>query len=156
ARPLHAAQRSQAGAGKPPTARGGRQMKAKQLFPLGLAAAAALFIALSSFYALNEGDNALIVRLGAPVGVEKTPGLKFKAPFVDNVIVNDARLLLLELPSEQVILGDQKRIVAQMYARFRIVDPLRFYQSLRNMAEARAQLAQVVSTAMRREFGQIN
>jgi len=131
-------------------------MKANQLFPLGLALAAALFIGLSSFYTLNEGDNALIVRLGAPVGVEKTPGLKFKAPFIDNVIVDDARLLFLELPSEQVILGDQKRIVAQMYTRFRIVDPLRFYQSLRNMAEARAQLSQVVSTAMRREFGQIN
>jgi membrane protease subunit HflC len=127
-----------------------------RLFPLGLAAAAAIFVGLSSFYTLNEGDNALIVRLGAPVGVEKTPGLKFKAPFIDTVIVNDARLLFLEPPSEQVILGDQKRIVAQIYTRFRIVDPLRFYQSLRNLAEARAQLSQVVSTAMRREFGQIN
>ena len=70
-------------------------MKIRWLVPLGLAAAA-LFVGLSSFYTLNEGDNALIVRLGAPVGVEKTPGLKFKAPFIDTVIVNDARLLLLE------------------------------------------------------------
>ena len=98
----------------------------------------------------------MIVRLGAPVGVVDKPGLKFKAPFIDTVIVNDARLLLLEPPAEQVILGDQKRIVAQCYTRFRIVDPLRFYQSLRNLAEARAQLAQVMNTAMRREFGRIN
>ena len=131
-------------------------MSRKTLILCGFLVVAALFVVLSSFFTLNEGDNALIVRLGAPVGVEKTPGLKFKAPFIDNVIVNDARLLLLEPPSEQVILGDQKRIVAQIYTRFRIVDPLRFYQSLHNLTEARAQLTQVVSTAMRREFGQIN
>ena len=131
-------------------------MSRKTLILCGFLVVAALFVVLSSFFTLNEGDNALIVRLGAPVGVEKTPGLKFKAPFIDNVIVNDARLLLLEPPAEQVILGDQKRIVAQIYTRFRIVDPLRFYQSLHNLTEARAQLTQVVSTAMRREFGQIN
>ena len=121
------------------------------LFVFGLA----LILGLSSIYTLNEGENALVVRLGAPVGVVQTPGLKFKAPFIDSVIVNDSRLLFLEPPSEQVILGDQKRIVAQVYTRFRIVDPLRFYQSLHNVAEARAQLAQVMSTALRREFGQI-
>jgi membrane protease subunit HflC len=118
--------------------------------------AAAVALAMSSLYTLNEGENALVVRLGAPVGMIETPGLKVKAPFIDSVIVYDARLLLLEPPSEQVILGDQKRIVAQVYTRFRIVDPLRFYQSLHTLAEARAQLAQSVSTAMRREFGQIN
>lgn len=128
----------------------------KGLVVLLVVAAAAFVVALSSLYTVNEGENALVVRLGAPVGVVETPGLKVKAPFIDSVIVNDARLLLLETPSEQVILGDQKRIVAQVYTRFRIVDPLRFYQSLHSVAEARAQLAQSVSTAMRREFGQIN
>jgi membrane protease subunit HflC len=128
----------------------------KGLIILLVVAAAALVVALSSLYTLNEGENALVVRLGAPVGVVETPGLKVKAPFIDSVFINDARLLLLEPPSEQVILGDQQRIVAQVYTRFRIVDPLRFYQSLHSVAEARAQLAQTVSTAMRREFGQIN
>jgi modulator of FtsH protease HflC len=128
----------------------------KGLIVLLALVAAALVVALSSLYTLNEGENALVVRLGAPVGVVETPGLKVKAPFIDSVFVNDARLLLLEPPSEQVILGDQKRIVAQFYTRFRIVDPLKFYQSLRTVAEARAQLSQSVNTAMRREFGQIN
>jgi membrane protease subunit HflC len=128
----------------------------KGVVVLVLLAAVAVVLVLSSLYTLNEGENALLVRLGAPVGVVETPGLKFKAPLIDSVIVNDARLLLLEPPAEQVILGDQKRIVAQVYTRFRIVDPLKFYQSLHTLAEARAQLAQSVSTAMRREFGQIN
>ncbi len=117
--------------------------------------AVALYILLSSLYVVNEGESALIVRLGAPAGVVETPGLQIKAPFIDTVAIYDARLLLLEPPPEQVILGSQKRIEAQPYARFRIVDPLRFYQSLRTLEQARAQLAQLVSSVMRREFGQI-
>jgi membrane protease subunit HflC len=128
-------------------------MSKKLLAGLGLALV--LFVGLSSIFTVNEGESALIVRLGAPVGVIDKPGLKFKAPFIDTVIVNDSRLLLLEPPAEQVILGDQKRIVAQAYTRFRIVDPLRFYQSLHNLAETRAQLSQVMNTAMRREFGRV-
>jgi membrane protease subunit HflC len=129
-------------------------MKRSSLVAIGFAAAF-LFIGLSCVFTVNEGENALIVRLGAPVGVIDKPGLKFKIPFIDTVIVNDARLLLLEPPAEQVILGDQKRIVAQAYTRFRIVDSLRFYQSLHSLGEARAQLAQVMNTAMRREFGRV-
>ena len=149
---LSAAERDQARARAP---RRERQMNTKTLGLLGLAAAM-IFVGLASVFTVNEGESALIVRLGAPVGVIDKPGLKFKAPFIDTVIVNDSRLLLLEPPAEQVILGDQKRIVAQTYTRFRIVDPLRFYQSLHSLTEARAQLSQVINTAMRREFGRIN
>ena len=92
---------------------------------------------------VTEGQQALVVRLGAPVGVETEPGLKIKAPLIDSVFVYDTRLLLLEPPTEQVILGDQKRLEVQPYARYRIVDPLRFYQALRTIEQARAQLAPV-------------
>ena len=130
-------------------------MKTRLALSLVILAALAAVAGLSSIYSLNEGESALIVRLGAPVGVVEKPGLQFKAPFIDTVVIQDARLLLLEPQSEQVILGDQKRLVVQAYTRFRIADPLRFYQSLRTLDEARAQLSQVVNTAMRREFGQI-
>jgi membrane protease subunit HflC len=123
---------------------------------IGGLVAIGLFVLFSSLYTVNQGQSALRIRLGAPVEVITTPGLKFKAPFIDNVVVFDARLLLLEPPPEQVILGDQKRIEAQVYSRFRVVDPLKFYQSLHSITEAKAQLALSVSTAMRREFGQIN
>ena len=86
-----------------------------------------------------------MVRLGAPVGVETEPGLKWKAPLIDSVFSYDTRLLLLEPPTEQVIMGDQKRLEVQPYTRYRIVDPLRFYQALRTVEQARAQLAQFVS-----------
>ncbi|MGA2043932.1 MAG: protease modulator HflC [Roseiarcus sp.] len=118
---------------------------------LGLALAALW----SSLYAVGEGEQALLVRLGAPIGASAEPGLKMKMPFIDSVIVYDARLLLLEPPAEQVILGDQKRLEVQTDTRFRIVDPLRFYQSLRTVDQARAQLAQFVSSSLRRELGQV-
>jgi membrane protease subunit HflC len=76
-------------------------------------------------------------------------------PFIDNVIFYDTRLLLLEPPTEQIILGDQKRLEVQTYTRFRITDPLRFNQSLHTLEQARDQLAQLVSSSLRRELGQV-
>ena len=117
--------------------------------------ALALDLIVSSIYVVNEGEQALVVRLGAPVGVVDQPGLKFKAPFIDTVYVTSTRSLLLEPPVEQAIMGDQKRLEVQPYARYRIVDPLRFYQALRTPEVANAQLAQLVSSSARRELGQV-
>ena len=83
------------------------------------------------------------------------PGLKIKAPLIDSVFVYDTRLLLLVPPTEQVIMGDQKRLEVQPYTRYRIVDPLRFYQASRTDEIARAQLTQLVSSSVRRELGQV-
>ena len=127
--------------------------------PTWLAALAAgalvLYLVASSIYVVNEGEQALIVRLGAPVAAVGQPGLKFKAPFIDSVYFTSTRSLLLEPPIEQVIMGDQKRLEVQPYTRYRIVDPLRFYQALRTSEEANAQLAQLVSSSARRALGQV-
>ncbi len=111
-------------------------------------------LAYSSFYVVNEGEQALVVRLGAPVEVVETPGLKLKAPFIDTVYLTSTRSLLLEPQVEQAIMGDQKRLEVQPYARYRIVDPLRFYQALRTPEAANVQLGQFVSSAARRALGQ--
>ncbi len=129
-------------------------MSARFRWILLVLAGLALYLIASSIYVVHEGEQALVVRLGAPVGVEAEPGLKWKAPFIDSVFSYDTRLLLLEPPTEQVILGDQKRLEAQPYTRFRIVDPLRFYQAVRTVEQARAQLSQFVSSSLRRELGQ--
>jgi modulator of FtsH protease HflC len=117
--------------------------------------ALAFNLIVSSIYVVTEGEQALVVRLGAPVRVVDQPGLKVKAPFIDTVYVTSTRSLLLESPVEQAIMGDQKRLELQPYARYRIVDPLRFYQALRTPEAANAQLAQLVSSSARRELGQI-
>lgn len=115
-----------------------------------------LWIFSISTYTVSETDQALIIRLGAPIGVVNAPGLNFKVPTIDSVFFYDNRQLLLEPPVEQVILGDQKRIEVQTYARYRISDPLRFYQSLRTVEQANAQLGQLVSSSLRKELGQVN
>ena len=130
-------------------------MRRTALIAAVLVAGLAIYLAVSSIYTVNEGQQALVVRLGAPAGVIDTPGLKFKAPFIDSVFVYDSRSLLLEPPVEQVIMGDQKRLEVQPYTRFRIVEPLRFYQAVRTVDAARAQIAQLVSSSARRELGQV-
>jgi len=131
-------------------------MNSRALIFVLVLAAAAIYLASATFYVLSEGQQALVVRLGAPVATQTRPGLKLKAPFIDSVYVYDTRLLMLEPPVEQVILGDQKRLEVQPYTRYRIVDPLRFYQALRTNDQARAQLTQLVSSSLRRELGQIS
>lgn len=120
-----------------------------------LAALLVLWLVSASTYSINETQQALIVRVGKPIAVVSTPGLGFKLPLMDSVVTYDKRLLTLEPPAEQVILGDQKRLEVQTYTRYRIDDPLRFYQSLRTLEQANPQLTQLVSSSLRKELGQV-
>ena len=129
-------------------------MKARALWLAAALAALLVYLLSDAVYVVAEGQQALVARFGAPVAQVKTPGLRFKAPLIDTVYVYDTRLLLLETPTEQVILGDQKRIEVQPLARYRIVDPLLFYQAFRTVDAARAQLGQLVGSVVRRELGQ--
>ncbi|MBV8104719.1 MAG: protease modulator HflC [Hyphomicrobiales bacterium] len=129
-------------------------MRRRSLIAALALAALALYLLSSSLYVVNEGEQALVVRLGAPIDVVNQPGLEFKAPFIDAVYVTSTRSLLLEPPVEQAIMGDQKRLEVQPYARYRIVDPLRFYQALHTPEAANVQLAQFVSSSARRALGQ--
>jgi membrane protease subunit HflC len=119
------------------------------------AALALAVLAMLSLYTVDQSEQALLVRLGAPVGVVRDAGLHVKLPLVDTVIFYDTRLLPLEPPLEQIILGDQKRLEVQVYARYQITDPLLYYQSVRTLEQARSQLTQIVSSALRRELGQV-
>ncbi len=131
-------------------------MSARGLWLSIAAAALAIYLAADSVYIVGEGQQALVARLGAPVGVVDAPGLTFKAPLIDTVYLYDTRLLLLEPPIEQVILGDQKRLEVQPYARFRIIDPLQFYRASQTLTQARAQLSEFVGSSVRRQLGQIS
>jgi modulator of FtsH protease HflC len=118
--------------------------------------AIALWALAASAYVVDESQQALIIRFGAPMGVAGEPGLKFKVPFSDSIVFYDSRLQTLASPAEQVILGDQKRIEVETYTRFRINDPLRFYQTVGTLDQANAQLTQMVSSSLRRKLGEIS
>ena len=112
-------------------------------------------LAFLSLYTVNQTEEALVVRLGKPVRAVHSPGLHWKMPLIDSVVYYDARLLHLEPPLEQVILGDQKRLLVQVYARYRITDPLLYYQSVQTITQGQAQLSQIISSATRRSLGQV-
>jgi membrane protease subunit HflC len=115
---------------------------------------AALFVAYSSLFTVYQTQQALVLRLGQPVHVISEPGLHLKAPFIDNVIAIDKRILDLEAPAQEVIASDQKRLVVDAFARYRIKDPLRFYQTLGSIQGANSQLAILLNSALRRVLGE--
>ncbi len=115
---------------------------------------AAVVIGYSSLFTVKETEQVLLVRLGEPVRVVTEPGLHFKAPFIDSVISIDKRILDLENPAQEVIASDQKRLVVDAFARYRIKDALRFYQSIGSVQAANIQLGQLLNAALRRVLGE--
>ncbi|MGH7069773.1 MAG: SPFH domain-containing protein, partial [Acetobacteraceae bacterium] len=95
-----------------------------------------LVVLSSSLFTVQQTQEVLITQFGRPVRIITKPGLHTKIPFVQGVIPFDRRLLNYELPSEEVILGDQQRLVVDGFARFHITDPLRYYQSVGPSMEA--------------------
>lgn len=116
--------------------------------------AAALIVGYSSLFTVYQTQQALVVRLGKVVRVVSDPGLHFKMPFVDTVISLDKRILDLEEPAQEVIASDQKRLVVDAFARYRIKNPLRFYQTLGSKVAADSQLEILLNSAMRRVLGE--
>ncbi|MBI1203814.1 MAG: protease modulator HflC [Rhodopseudomonas sp.] len=114
----------------------------------------ALIVGYSSLFTVYQTQQALVVRLGKVVRVVSEPGLHVKLPFVDNVLAIDKRILDLEAPAQEVIASDQKRLVVDAFARYRIKDPLRFYQTLGSKTAADSQLNILLNSALRRVLGE--
>jgi membrane protease subunit HflC len=127
--------------------------------PALLAAAVVIVLSLwSSLFVVTQGEQALVLRFGAlayPDDPVLGPGLHVKKPFIEDVVRYDARVLDLDPPAEEVILADQKRIVVDTYTRFKIVDPLLFYQAVRTEDAARSRLREIVNNSARRVLGNV-
>jgi len=121
-------------------------------------AAAAVFTVLlflaASLFTVAQTEQVLITQFGQPIRVVTTPGLHMKTPFVQSIISFDNRLLDYETPREEVILSDQRRLIVDSFARFRITDPLLYFQTVGAAEDnIRARLNSVVTSAMRRVLG---
>jgi membrane protease subunit HflC len=114
-----------------------------------IALGAVAFIAISSAFVVGQTQHALVLRFGGVQRVVSEPGLNFKVPFTDNVLLFDKRILDLDLPAQEVIASDQKRLVVDSFTRYKITDPLRFYQALNNINGANSQLATIVNATVR-------
>ncbi|MDE2063031.1 MAG: protease modulator HflC [Bradyrhizobium sp.] len=114
-----------------------------------------LVVGYSSVFTVQQTEQALVVRFGAPVQVVTDPGLHFKVPFTDAVIPIDKRILDLENPAQEVIASDQKRLVVDAFARYRIKNALQFYQSVGTIQAANLQLTTLLNSALRRVLGEV-
>jgi membrane protease subunit HflC len=125
----------------------------------------ALILGYGTMFTVYQTQQALVVRLGQPIGAPITdPGLHFKMPLIDSVIYIDKRILDLESPTspssagsrhgQEVIASDQKRLVVDAFARYRIHDALRFYQTLGTINSANTQLEILLNSALRRVLGE--
>ena len=121
-----------------------------------IAAVAVLAVAIcwSAIFTVHQTQQALLVRLGEPVRTVTEPGLHFKVPLIDRVISIDKRVLDLEVPAQEIIAVDQKRLVISSFARYRVLDPLKFYQAAGSVAEANSRLSVMLISALRRILGE--
>jgi membrane protease subunit HflC len=121
---------------------------------LAVVAAVGLVIASSTLFTVHQTQQVLITQFGQPIRVIREPGLQAKIPFIQSVIAFDRRLLDYDAPGEEVILGDQRRLIVDSFTRYRITDPLLFFQTAgATEAGIRARLNSIVTSALRRVLG---
>ncbi|MEN8236278.1 MAG: protease modulator HflC [Pseudomonadota bacterium] len=114
-----------------------------------------LVVASNTFFTVNEREQAFTLQFGRVVNIYETPGLKVKIPFVQEVIKYDRRLLDYNIPAIEVIAGDQKRMVIDLFTRYVISNPVKFYRTLTDEAGAKNRLSSIVPGSMRRVVGRI-
>ena len=102
-----------------------------------------------AFFIVNETKQALVLQFGDPRKVVTKPGLQFKIPFIQDAVFLDSRLLNLDPQPEEMILSDQKRIIVDSFARYNIVDPLKFYQTVRNETTFSDRFGRIINAAVR-------
>lgn len=125
----------------------------------GIIAATLLIVIYNSAFIVDQTEQSLVVRFGDIQRVEQDPGLKFKVPFIDNVVFFDKRLLEFNAKPQEFITKDrtadvEERVVIDAFVRYRIINPVRFYQAVRNEANLESRLGSIVVANMRKIIAQ--
>jgi len=122
----------------------------KFLIPVIIVLGVVLF---QSAFIVQEINQAIVLQFGNPKRIITDAGLKFKLPFIQNVVYLDKRVLNLDNPPEEVIAADQKRLIVDAFARFQIIDPLKFYITVGNEMVARSRLSTIINSRIRGVLG---
>ena len=130
-------------------------MSRSRLTVLGIVVIALGITVFSALFTVHQTRQVLVLQFGEPKRVIQDPGLHLKWPFIQNVVEYDRRVLEFDPQAEQVILSDQKRMVADAYVRYRIADPLNFFQTVQTELVARSRLSSVVNSSLRRVLGNV-
>jgi modulator of FtsH protease HflC len=130
-------------------------MNRNLMIAIGAVAAVLLVLAMSALFTVHQTQQALVLQFGDPKRVVQEPGLHVKLPFIQNAVYIDRRVLDFDAESQEVILGDQKRLVVDAFARYKIIDPLRFYQSVGTEGLLRGRIDTILDASLRKVLGEV-
>ena len=116
---------------------------------------AVFFVINASYFYVDQRLQAIVLQFGEPIRVIKEPGIQFKIPFVQNVEFFDKRLLLFDNPVEEIISADKKRLIVDSFARYRIEDPLRYFQTIRFESTLTNRLGSIINDSLRQVLGRV-
>ncbi len=114
-----------------------------------------LVLLISTIFTVDQRQQALVLQFGEPVRLIKSAGLKFKMPFLQNVIFFDKRILDLGIQEQEVIASDQKRLIINAYTKYKIIDPLKFYTTVRNQYGLDGKLSAILDSSLRQIIGEV-
>ena len=112
-------------------------------------------LAYNSLFFVEQRVQTLILQFGEPIRVIKEPGLNFKIPLAQNIVKFDKRILLFDNSAEEIIAADKKRLIVDAFVRYKIIDPLKFYQTVRFEAALNNRLGSVVNNSLREVLGKV-
>ena len=116
---------------------------------------AVFFVLNASYFYVDQRLQAIVLQFGEPIRVVKDPGLQFKIPLVQNVEYFDKRLLLFDNPVEEIISADKKRLIVDSFARYKIEDPLRYFQTIRFESTLTNRLGSIINDSLRQVLGRV-
>lgn len=122
---------------------------------LGVIVIIAALLINQSVFIVSETEQAIILQFGDPVATIREPGLAYKLPFIQNVIMFEKRVMSSDAPRQEYLTADKKRLVVDHVTRWRISDPLVFYKAVRTEAGARARLDDIIFSELRRELASV-
>ncbi len=128
-------------------------MNRRAFLVLGIVAIGLGIVASSALFTVHQAHQAIVLQFGSPKRVITEPGLHLKLPFIQNVLYYETRVLGLKPPRKIVVLADQKRLLVDAFARYRIVDPLLFFRTVRTEARVRQRLGRIVIATLRGVLG---
>jgi len=131
-------------------------MTSKKIIPLGVLAVVFIVVASSALFTVHQSQQAIVLQFGDPRNVVREPGLHLKVPFVQEVTTYDKRLIDLDPPVERVLLANQKPLDVDSFARYRIDDPLKFFQTVRFEDNLRARLGSIINSSLRSVLGSVD
>jgi modulator of FtsH protease HflC len=131
-------------------------MKRSTLAGLVVALIVLVVIGSASVFTVHQAEQALVLQFGQPKRAISDAGLHFKIPFLENVVYFDKRVINLDLPSMEVPTNDQKQVVVDTYAKYRIINPLKFYQVVRDELGLRGRVGPIINSNLRAELGKVS